>query len=136
MVVLPGVDDPDHLPFCYTIGNAERGLPELLLIGVGRDGSGALNVASEIIIERGKAFDDGELVSLGGKYSVKVVNADPEVKQFYTVQAGEILEHQNYHVQQVIACDRQGRFPDDPACEEPYASYPICSYSFWSKHNG
>ena len=53
------VDSP---PFAYTIGNALKGLPELLMIGT-RMG-GPLNDLSEKMLGRGRAFDDGEIVRL------------------------------------------------------------------------
>ena len=45
-------------------GNHLRGLPELLVIGVSR--GEFLNFLSDKMIERGRAFDDGEVVSLRG----------------------------------------------------------------------
>jgi hypothetical protein len=50
-----------------------EGLPELLMIG-GTAAAYLLNDLSEKMIERRAAFNDGELVKLGGKYPVKIIN--------------------------------------------------------------
>jgi hypothetical protein len=70
-----GIPDGEPAPFAYTIGNELKGLPELLLIGVSRK-AGLLNVLSDMMIERGTRFADGELVDLGGKHPVKIINAN------------------------------------------------------------
>src|SRR5262245_12591297 len=81
-----GSKDPINEAFIYSIGNAERGLPELLVVGSFEMGF-VVNRLSEIMIERGGKFEDGELVSLGGEHSVCVVDAADSVKANYTVQA-------------------------------------------------
>jgi hypothetical protein len=63
----------------YTIGNHERGLPELLFTGDTDDAwAGVLNRLGYIMREqRRDAFRHGELVSVGGKFPVKIVNTRP-----------------------------------------------------------
>jgi hypothetical protein len=100
------------------------GLPELLLIG-GIAGADALNDLSQKMIERHAAFNDGELVKLGGKFPVKIVNADQRAQRDYTIQAGEHLGHEAYAVQQVLIPDRSGRYPSDPECAAPYSAVPV-----------
>jgi len=117
--------EEDSLPFAYTIGNALKGLPELLMIG-GIAGAYLLNVLSEQIVERNGGFDDGELISLGGKFPVKIINAtDTRARSEYTIQAGQAIGHENYAVQQVLIADKSGRYPDDPECAAPYSSVPV-----------
>jgi hypothetical protein len=65
-------DPPDAMPFAYTIGNHEKRLPELLTIGT--PDAGFLNPLSEVMIARGKPFADGEIVSIDGKFPVKIIN--------------------------------------------------------------
>src|SRR5438034_11618292 len=98
--------------FAYTIGNWLAKLPELLIIGTTK--GSVLNDLSQKMIERGSAFDDGEIVSLGGRFPVKIINADERAQRDYTIQAGQYLGGEYYTVQQVLACDRNGRFPDHP----------------------
>jgi hypothetical protein len=76
-VLCVGAED-DSPAFAYTIGNAIEGLPELLMIGGVCDSCAvnALDDLSEKMIERRAAFDDGELVRLGAKYPVKIIDAD------------------------------------------------------------
>src|SRR5262245_55499012 len=66
--------EEDLPPFAYTIGNSLVDLPELLIIGT-REGA-LLNDLSEKMLDRGRAFDDGELVNLGGKFPVKIITTN------------------------------------------------------------
>ena len=115
--------EADSPPFAYTIGNWLRGLPELLIIGTIK--GALLNNLSQKLIERGAAFEEGELVNLGGKFPVKIVTADQRAQRDYTIQAGQYHGTEDYPVQQVLACDRSGHFPDDPACQPPYSTLPM-----------
>ena len=115
-----GDDEP---PYTYTIGNHERGLPELLIVGV--EGDDILNLLGQIMREQRRApFRHGELVSVGGKFPVKVVDTNPDAKQL-AAHVGIYYGTDDYSVQQVVLCDPQGRFPGDPGCAEPYASFPV-----------
>jgi hypothetical protein len=110
-----------ELPFAYTIGNylpPQRALPELLVIGTS-DG-GFLNQLSRIMIERGAAFANKEIVSLGGDWPVKIITANTTAQTTYTVQAGNYHGYDNYPVQQVLLPDGNGHFPDDPRCAADY----------------
>jgi Domain of unknown function (DUF4262) len=118
-----GVGSDDAPPFAYTIGNCLVGLPELLVLGMADND--LLNRLSEMMIDRGHGFDDGELVSLGGLHPVKVINATSEaVKDEYTFQVANFTERDDYDVLQIVIPDRNGRFPGDPKCEQPFASIP------------
>jgi hypothetical protein len=120
--------DKNTPPFIYTIGNAERGLPELLIIGAADNSIGdVLNVIGEKMRERGRPFDNGELINIGGKFPLKAINTTPKAKEDYTIQAGQYLGHEDYAVQQLLIPDKHGRFPGDPKCEEPFASCPLLS---------
>jgi Domain of unknown function (DUF4262) len=117
--------DPINDSFAYTIGNwTPRGLPELLLVGVSLGGhlAGVLNDLSEKMIARECAFADGELVNLGGKCPVCIIEASDSVKEKYTIQATTYQFGLNYRVMQVVAPDRNGRFPWEEGCQEPYKS--------------
>jgi len=106
--------------FSYTIGNASKGFPELLVVGVCRQGW-ILNPLSEIMIERGYKFADGELVELGGsKFPVCLVDAAESVKDDYTVQAGEHYSG-DYAVMQVVMSDPCGLFPWQQKCAAPHS---------------
>ena len=118
--------EEDSPPFCYTIGNALVGLPELLMIGsIKEQDANLLNRLSLKMLERHAAFDDGELVDAGTVLPLKVINADKRAHDEYTIQAGQHLGHENYVVQQVLIPDKSGRYPDDPECAAPYAAMPV-----------
>jgi hypothetical protein len=76
----------DSPSFAYTIGNHVIGLPELLVIGTSQ--GGFLNDLLLKLIERDCAFACGERVSLGGKFPVKIIDADRPARDDYTIQAG------------------------------------------------
>jgi hypothetical protein len=130
--VLLTVDDPDDaLPFVYTIGNHERGLPELLIIGnADDDDMWTLNFLGDLQRNRGKHFQHDELVSLGGTLPVKLVDAGRVGREQYAVQVGVYYGTEDFGVMQVLICDPAGRYPDDPECEEVYRSQqPVLSLS-------
>ncbi len=130
MGVFPTVDDPDtEIGFMYTIGNAEKHLPELLLIGnYGNTAGHILNRLGETMRRTG-VVPDGIVYPWGQVDDVKPVKCIPAnetAKTDYTIQAGQYLERENYKVVQVILCDKEGRFPGDPGCEPEY-EVPILS---------
>lgn len=104
-------------PFIYTIGNAVRGLPELLLIGPLRpELSGqALSELGEKMRRDGKPLAEG-LVDIEWSFPFKVRKAGPRAKDDYTNLAGQYLGREDYEVLQVMICDKEGRYPGDPGC--------------------
>lgn len=114
-------------PYMYTIGNHEWGLPELIFIGDSDEKfAHVLNRLGRM--KRGeerRAFHNGELVSLGGKFPVKIVDASARAKQEFTLVVGQFYGTEDYRVQQIVLCDTQGKFPGDPGCAEPYASQHV-----------
>jgi len=113
--------------FSYTIGLALKGLPELLIIGpfAPRQTMGVLNVLGDTMRDLGRAFDDNERVSLGGKFPVCAVRAADIVRQRFTVQAGQFLGREDYDVMQIVYCDLTGRFPWEPGCAYPFSDIEI-----------
>ena len=84
--------DEGEPPFAYTVGNATRDLPELLVLGLAAN-HGVLNRLSDIMLNRGKRFDDGELVSLGGQFPVKIIDAtSPRVRSDTRSRRADISE--------------------------------------------
>lgn len=83
--------------------------------GVGTEGD-----LSAKMVARGEQFTEGEIVELGGKFPVKIINANKQAQDEYTIQAGNFYGHDDYHVQRVLIPDRRGRFPDNPRCDASY----------------
>jgi Domain of unknown function (DUF4262) len=110
--------------FAYTVGNARRSLPELLIIGTSRGGY-ILNPLSEMMIERGQKFADGEMVECGCKFPFCLIDASETVKDRYTIQAGEHYNSQDYPVMQVVLPDTGGLFPWQPGCTSGYEIYRL-----------
>ncbi|APH74873.1 DUF4262 domain-containing protein [Aquibium oceanicum] len=73
--------------FIYTIGNADRGLPELLLIGdfPSHIAAGLLNELGAKMREDGKPLATG-LVDIGWSIPVKVRQAGPLARSRYTIR--------------------------------------------------
>jgi hypothetical protein len=129
MAVFPTHDDPGE-PFCYTIGNHRKGLPELLLIGDCSSAIGhILNNLSEQMIARGCAFDNNEMVrpfldnpSLA---ALRVIKASPVVKELYTVQAGRAMDTEDYTVMQVVCPGTNGKFPGEDGADSTWGQVPV-----------
>jgi hypothetical protein len=107
--------------FFYTIGNQEKQLPELLLIGNFKPDATCelLNVLSDMMI-RAEVFKDGETVELGGEYPLLIYRASKDAKEKYTVQAGQFYANEDYQVMQVVIPDKKGCYPPDPKCHKDY----------------
>ncbi|CAM5290854.1 hypothetical protein ATER59S_00536 [Aquamicrobium terrae] len=107
--------------FTYTIGNADRGLPELLLIGdfPSDIAAGLLNELGAKMREDGKPLATG-LVDIGWSIPVKVRPAGPRARSRYTIQVDQYLGHDRYSVLQVMVCDEHGRYPGDVGCNPRY----------------
>ena len=122
---LVGVFDPDGKDpsFVYTIGNAQHGLPELILVGNfdANQAGHILNIVGDQMRKSGEPL--GEEVSLGGRWPIRVREASPQAKEKWTVQAGQYLGREDYRVQQLLLCDPQGVFPGedgiDPVFDVP-----------------
>ena len=48
-----------------------------------------------------------------------------EEAQEYTVQVGEYYGTNDYAVQQIVAPDTFGRYPEDPQCDLPFRLVPL-----------
>lgn len=112
--------------FSYTIGNSLRGLPELLWLGRydPKTVVWLLNELSERMVRRRGSFRDGEIVDLGGAQPICVVEASDEVKERFTIQVANFANG-DYSVLQVVMPDKEGRFPWDDGCADPYARQKI-----------
>ncbi len=83
-----GATEPGDQWFYYTVGNHCRGLPELLMIGPSNRGvGGVLDDLSEAMIKQGRAFSDGETVSLGGKFPVRRSSLPTSTRQTGTTRS-------------------------------------------------
>lgn len=112
----------------YTIGNHALGLPELLVVGtVDKAIAGILNALSEIQSNRGTAFTHDELVYVGGKHPLRIVDTGAYGHQHYACFARIYYATDAVEVRQVLLPDSRGRWPDTPGCDPPYRNQPILS---------
>ena len=120
--------DKDEMSFAYTIGNHVRGLPEMLIVAPMRheDMMSLLNYAAATLATKGPhQVADGELVDIGGTFPMKARPVGSFVRQKYTIQAGQYWRNERYDVIQLLLCDKEGRYPDDPDCDARYAEQPV-----------
>jgi hypothetical protein len=128
-------DPPGAKPFMYTIGNFHLGLPELLIIDTDKEiFADVLNRLGKIQRDRRKGFEDEELVSVGGKFPLRIVDAGEIGRRQYATFVGIFYGTQHYEVRQVLLPDTQGRWPDTPGCDPPYCNQPILSKIGRSRH--
>ena len=120
-------DDQQEPPFMYTVGNHAAGMPELLIVGTNKSGfATVLNRLSDIQKERGRALEHEELVGVGGKFPLRVVDAG-DLGRHYAAFARIYYATETLEVRQVLLPDPQGRWPDTPGCAAPYREQPILS---------
>lgn len=113
--------ESEDVPFIYTIGNHEKGLPEILIIGnCNAHFASILNDLGNMMRKRGRAFENGELVNLGGQFPLKIVDIPLSVGAEYVMIVESYYDTDDYRVQQAIMCDPQGRYPGDAGCEPIY----------------
>ncbi len=108
--------------FFYTIGNQEKQLPELLVIGNFKADAMCtmLNTLSDAMLEARCLPLEGSQISLGGDYPVLIYSASKEAKEKYTIQAGQFYGNEDYDVMQVVLPDKKGVYPPDPRCHKDY----------------
>jgi len=107
--------------FTYTIGNADRGLPELLLIGnfPSHIAAGLLNELDAKMREVGKPLPTG-MIDIGWSIPIKVRSTGLHARTRYTIQVDHYLGHDHYSVLQIMVCDEKGRYPGDAGCDPRY----------------
>jgi hypothetical protein len=121
-------DAPGTQPFMYTVGNHALGLPELLIVGTDKATfGGILNQLSQMQIERKRAFEHEELVSVGGKFPLRIIDTGDLGHRKYAYFARIYYDSDTVEVRQVLLPDPQGRWPDTPGCAAPYREQPILS---------
>lgn len=115
--IFPSRESP---AFAYRIGNANVGLPELLVIGnfTPHTTGPILNQLGRKMRAAGKPLAGD--VSLGGRFPVRIRQTGPAAKARFTIQAGQYLGHERYDVLQLLFCDPEGRYPGEPGCDPNY----------------
>ncbi|MGH6939392.1 DUF4262 domain-containing protein [Hypericibacter sp.] len=127
-IMLTADDPPDARAFIYTIGNHERGLPELLLIGPLQSYSAHIvNLLGEIQRQRGRPFDHNELVDYGARLPARLVNAGRLGREEYAIQVGVFYGSEEFQVRQIIFSDAAGHFPEHPGCDAEHKSQIVLS---------
>ncbi|MGD0189705.1 MAG: DUF4262 domain-containing protein [Rhizomicrobium sp.] len=112
--------------FVYTVGNHGAGMPELLITGkISRSFAPVLNHLGKLQRDRGFGFRDGEIVSLGGKHPVHMVDAGEAGRTQRALFVASFYGTCDFALLQVICPDSEGRWPDDPACAEGFSSQRI-----------
>lgn len=110
-------------PFSYTIGNHGRGLPELVIVGLGPlDACYVLNTLGKMQRERGEPLLGDLSLGEGAKQPVRLqpIRDRGLVHDVYTCQVFSFYGTEEYEVTQVLVPDAEGRFPGDPGCAEPF----------------
>ena len=113
--------DAESDAFAYTVGNAEQGLPELLVIG-----NFPAHIIGLLLNDLGaKMREDGRplplgLVDIGWSVPVKIRMSGPAARDRVTIQASQYFGHDTYGVLQVMLCDPKNRYPGEDGCDPRY----------------
>lgn len=122
----PGLGS-EFLPFAYTIGNHERDLPELLMIGFEDPGFlQILNLLGTLQRTREFGFTPGEMVKLG-KHPMRIDDAGQVGREKYAFGVGVFYGTKDFALRQIVLPDAKGRFPGHPKCHPGFARQPILS---------
>jgi hypothetical protein len=115
-----GAGEHGEPPFFYTLGLANRGWPELLLIGPmpPTTAQSLLNSVIDLWKEREAAYtgilEDFILIRDGGKARARLNLVDRRVAHTYTVQVANVLKiGDKYEVVQLLWPDQSGVLPDE-----------------------
>lgn len=126
MMVSSAVDEPEELPFAYTVGlQASFGWPELLCYGLATDiMARLLNNAVDELKDRSEPPADGAVLhDVAEGFDCRL---SPVAKRHHHEHLGYAIWFARYrrespdNVQclQLLWPDREGRFPDEPDCAE------------------
>lgn len=117
--VFPTVDEPG-VPFNYTIGLTERGLPELIIFGLPGTAAHQLLRCAIADIERDGEISDGALTDQVLRDYLCVYRELPRalasVEHMCWADA-YYADRQDVRMFQVVWPDRNGRFPWEAGCE-------------------
>lgn len=110
--------------FAYTAGLTHYGLHELLITGNLRpqDACGILNRLGDMLRARKErnvttvAFDNGELVGIGGNFPLTLRDANDTARTTLMLKTSDFYQGK-FKAQQVIYPDAKGRLPTDPASD-------------------
>jgi hypothetical protein len=102
--------DEVSLSIFYTIGNYERGLPELIMIASDQDGGAILDAVCGVMRKNNRLFADGEFIETGYNFPLKALNVSDEVKEKYTPKVGDYYRTNDYALQQIVRPDASGGY--------------------------
>jgi hypothetical protein len=105
--VVQGVED-DRLPFAYTIGLHDRGLPELLVTGLSQES--AARVLNDVAVAAvgGRVFTPGAHIAVGDGPLLEIVEVNhPDAHLNFAVALGG----PDIRALQLVWADDRGRWP-------------------------
>lgn len=118
--------DANNPPFFYTVGRALRGLPELLIV-MGLNGDDGMYLLNALDQEMKEPLTSGARVFMGEMPVIILDIPGKLAHDNYTKVANAFYKHfhghNDYKVQQIVLCDKEGRFP--PQCAAPFNKQPI-----------
>jgi len=128
MGIFPTVDEPDSIPFCYTVGCAIHGGYEYCIAGLNSDNaSGILDSVYQKLLTGWRPVD-GELYSdfanMPIKFQLMFYYHEANVARWYWKNA-----EASFRVMQLIWPDTQGRFPGEDNFEEKFLQRQIIEAS-------
>lgn len=118
VVVVAG--DSEQPSFAYTLGLADKDLPELLVIGLPPPTAhGILNDAARIAVNSG-GLEEGRLLGGVAKMALQVRALDPAIARRVCRMAA-VRTSYALAVSQIVWPSPEGACPGEPGCAEQYA---------------
>jgi hypothetical protein len=114
----------DRPLFAYTIGLADKGLPEVIMFGLPpKVMHQFLNIVGLKFTKEGVPPLDTDLLDLAERFPARLLPAPRAVADLYMHQAR--FRNENYTAVQLVWPDKRGAWPWEPAYEAPASAQPI-----------
>lgn len=133
----------DSPTWCYTVGNAELGLPELFLSGVPVDAAQQiLNVAGQRMRDQGKAFDAGSYITQLATMPMRVDPIHPSQvanRFFFAFDRMQFLGRDPREVKglHLVWPDQRGIFPGEPGFDTRFGpAQPVMTLPYLEDPQG
>ncbi len=130
--VLPGRDEqPGFIPFYYTVGLTDAGLPELIMSWPGQPSMGQTLLNNAATGHVKNEIKPGDMLDYVANVPSRAIAADPhkaEIQQAYNYVSDPYRTKNKIRLIQILYPDAEGRFPDD---DEDGYNFDLCPQRMW-----
>lgn len=125
MFIAPASPTQPPYTMAYTVGLAERRLPEVLAFGVDPNSSTIVNHVGHLVLEGG--ITGPGFVDLGGAKPLYLGRIDDAARPRLLTYADFRLRRARFDALQLVLCDLDGHFPWQAECDKRYREIQPCA---------